>query len=354
MEIHQILPTISPADAIGNEVIEIKKILNEWGYKSEIYAQDIHPHVKAKKFMDYESVSSEKNILIFHFSIGSVITDFIKNLPDKKIMIYHNVTPHEYFVGVNDNLVSLLLHARKELSSLADHIDLSIGVSEYNRLELQEMGFKNTDVLPIIMDFTAYESYNKKTYIKYDDEFVNILFVGRITPHKKQDDLLKVFYYYKKINPKSRLFLVGNYEGCEMYYGYLKSLIRDLDLSDVHLTGKVSFDDLLSYYKLADIFLCMSEHEGFCVPIIESMHFEIPIIAYNSTAIPYTLDNAGVLVNKKNYCEIAEMMHFLIHDKQMADVIIRNQKLRLNAFNKESTLLKLKEMLLRVKNNDLQ
>ena len=349
MEIHQILPTISPGDAIGNEVQEIKRVLNEWGYKSEIYAQNIHPKINAKKYTEYKKISSKENILIFHFSIGSEVSEFVKKLPDKKIMIYHNITPPEYFCGINETLVNLLGNGKKELRSLVDHIDLAVGVSEYNRLELQEMGFKNTDVLPIIINFHEYSSPNKKLLSKYDDDFVNFLFVGRVTPHKRQEDVIKVFYYYKLINPKSRLFLAGSYEGCEIYSDYLKKLIQELNLKDVHLLGKISFNDLISYYKLADIFICMSEHEGFCVPILESMYFEVPIIAYKSTAIPFTLEDTGILVKEKNYCEIAEMVNVLIEDEELRSTLVKKQKDRLENFKREKIISQLESILSKVK-----
>jgi glycosyltransferase involved in cell wall biosynthesis len=352
VEIHQILPTISTGDAIGNEVLEIKRALNEWGYKSEIYAQNIHPKVNAKKYKDYRKVSSEDNILIFHFSIGSEVSDFVSSLPDRKIMIYHNVTPPEYFSGVNELLVKLLKNARNEIQSLVGHVDLAVGDSEFNQLELQEMGFKNTDVLPIILDFEKLSSPNNKLIQKFDDDYVNIIFVGKLAPHKKQDDVLKIYYYYKRINPRSRLFLVGGYEGCESYYNYLQELIQYLELEDVHLTGKVDFHDLISYYQLADFFVCMSEHEGFCVPIIESMYFGIPIIAFNSTAIPYTLKGTGILVNKKKYNEIAELIHILNENDRIRKSIIKKQNSRLNYFTKESTLEKLREIISKIHDNE--
>ena len=349
MEIHQILPTISPGDAIGNEAQEIKRVLNEWGYKSEIYAQNIHPKINAKKYTEYKKISSKENILIFHFSIGSEVSEFVKKLPDKKIMIYHNITPPEYFCGVNETLVNLLENGKKELRSLVDHIDLAVGVSEYNRLELQEMGFKNTDVLPIIINFHEYSSPNKKLLSKYDDDFVNLLFVGRVTPHKRQEDIIKVFYYYKLINPKSRLFLAGSYEGCEIYSDYLKKLIQELNMKDVYLLGKISFNDLISYYKLADFFICMSEHEGFCVPILESMYFEVPIIAYKSTAIPFTLEDTGILVKEKNYCEIAEMVNVLIEDEELRSTLVKKQKDRLENFKREKIISQLESILSKVR-----
>ncbi|PQV43138.1 glycosyltransferase [Methanohalophilus euhalobius] len=322
--------------------------MREWGYESNIYAQNVHPEVNAKKYSEYKKISSQDNILIFHFSIGSDISDFIKELPDKKILFYHNMTPFEYFYGINETLVHLLRNGRNELRSLVNYIDLAIGDSEYNRLELQEMGFKKTDVMSLLLDFEKYKKPNEQLLKRYEDEYVNILFVGRIVPNKKQEDLIKIYYYYKSINPKSRLFLIGGYEGCETYYYFLQDLIRNLNLKGVHLLGKIDFHDLIAYYHLADVFLCMSEHEGFCVPLLESMNFGVPIIAYNSTAIPYTLGNTGILVNKKRYDEIAEMVHILIEDKKLKNSIIKKQKERLNDFEKEKIIHKFYDILHRM------
>ncbi|MCK4250664.1 glycosyltransferase family 4 protein [candidate division WOR-3 bacterium] len=337
MKIHQILPTISPGDAIGNDVIEIRNILRKWGYKSDIYAQNIHPEMSkiAKKYIAYKKVSSKDNILIFHFSIGSEVSDFVKTLPDKKIMIYHNITPHKYFIGINDYLAILLKNGRNELKSFAGITDLALGDSEYNRLELEELGFGNTDVLPILVDFEKYDNPNYKLLERYEDDCVNILFVGQISPHKRQGDIIKAYYYYKHINPRSRLFLVGNYERSERYYEQLQELTRRLKLKDVYITGMVGFKDMVAYYKLADIFLSMSEHEGFCVPLLESMFFDIPVIAYNSTAIPYTLGDSGILIKEKNYEEIAEMINLLVEDTELRIRIIKKQNERLKEFDKE-------------------
>ena len=337
MEIHQILPTISPGDAIGNDVIEIRNILRKWGYKSDIYAQNIHPEMSknAKKYIAYKKISSKDNILIFHFSIGSEVFDFVKTLPDKKIMIYHNITPHKYFIGINDYLAILLKNGRNELKSFAGITDLALGDSEYNRLELEELGFGNTDVLPILVDFEKYDNPNYKLLERYEDDCVNILFVGQISPQKRQGDIIKAYYYYKHINPRSRLFLVGNYERSERYYEQLQELTRRLKLKDVYITGMVGFKDMVAYYKLADIFLSMSEHEGFCVPLLESMFFDIPVIAYNSTAIPYTLGDSGILIKEKNYEEIAEMINLLVEDTELRIRIIKKQNERLKEFDKE-------------------
>jgi len=301
IQINQILPSISYGDAISNHVLEIRDILRSWGYRSEIYAQHIHPKLKndAKVYTKYKNGFCE-NILLFHYSIGSDIADFVRSLPDKKVLIYHNITPHLYFYGINDTLVNLLKKGRSKLGSFFDEVAIALAHSEFNRGELNDLDFNNAGVLPIIIDFDKYaQKPNQKIMDKFNDDHPNFLFVGRISPNKKQEDIIKTFYYYKKhIDSKGRLFLVGSYEGMKKYHEQLVHLIKEVDLNDVIITGNVDFKDLLAYYKVAEVFISMSEDKGFYVPLLESMYFKIPILAYNSTAIPYTLDETGVLFNK--------------------------------------------------------
>ena len=215
MQIHQILPTLSPADAIGNEVRLMQKLFHEWGYTSYIFADNWHPDTPALKYNDYKKYSQKENILIYHYAIGSDITDWFKKIPDHKILFYHNLTPAFFFRGINEGLCNVLTDGRDSLPSLVPFVELAIGDSEFNRMELETLGFSRTAVLPILIDFSTYNQYNESIVDKYSDDYVNILFVGRISPNKKQDDLLKIFYYYKFINPKSRLFLIGGFTGCE-------------------------------------------------------------------------------------------------------------------------------------------
>lgn len=350
MQIHQILPTLSPGDAIGNEVLEIRKILRSWGYISDIYAQNIHSDMIkfARTYTEYKKISSLKNILIFHFSIGSEVSEFVKNLRDIKIIIYHNITPPNYFYGINDTLARLLINGRKELKEFSNITNLALGVSEYSENELKKFGFENTGVLPIILDFDTYnQEPDKKILNRFDqDNWVNIIFVGRLTPHKMQEDIIKIFYYYNKfIEQKSRLILVGSYNGVEKYREYLMSMVKQLNLDNVHITGQINLRELLAYYRIADVFISMSEHEGFCVPILESMYFDVPIVAYKSSAIPYTLENAGIIVNKKNYIAIAEMINLLVDDGELQKNIIQKQRERLKYFDRLNTENKLRHYL---------
>lgn len=356
IEIHQIHPSVSYGDAIGNEMVVIRDTLRGLGYKSNIYAQFIDPKMKdILPFEKYKNSSAPDNILIVHYSIGygDKLLDFVKSLPDKKIMVYHNITPSEFFNGINSDYERLTKAGRIELASIRGIIDIALGDSEYNRKELNSLGYRYTGVLPIAMDFSKYDVPADANIIKeYDDDYTNILFVGRVSPNKKFEDVIKSFYYYKKyINQRSRLFLVGSSVGMDKYVDYLKLLVDKLEINDIHFIGHIKFEELMAYYKLADVFLCMSEHEGFCVPLVECMYLKVPIIAYNSTAIPYTLGGSGILVYDKNYKEIAELINLVVEDKNIRESVIKSQSIRLDYFKKEHTEAVLKRYIDEVINN---
>jgi glycosyltransferase involved in cell wall biosynthesis len=340
VQVHQFHPSVAYGDAIGNSIQELKIILTELGYKSEIFAQYIHPRIlNVKNYSEYSKYSSPDNIIILHYSIGydPEILKYFKSLPDKKILIYHNITPSGFFKGVNDIYEHSTRRGREELSEIKKIISIALGDSQFNVDELRRHGFNNTDILPIPVNFKRFEiAGNSDISQKYSDNSVNILTVARISPNKKIEDVIKTFYFYKKmINPHSRLFLVGSSEGMETYYSELKDLIARLQLEDVHFSGFVSEADLIAYYRISDVFITMSEHEGFCVPLLESMYFDLPVIANNSSAIPYTLGNAGILINEKNPIHIAEIINLLIVDHDFRDKIIQRQRQRLKDFDRD-------------------
>lgn len=337
-KIIQVLPSISYGDAVSNQALNITNMLREEGYVSDIYAEHIDPQVKnIKEFKTLKTKITDNNILILHMAIGSDVNTVAASLPVKrKIMIYHNITPEKYLIG-KPELRDLVRQGREQLYQMKNAFILALGVSEYNREELVSYGYTNTAVLPIIMDFADYNQNPDASILeKYNDGRNNIIFVGRVNPNKKQEDIIKSFYFYKNYCDKdARLFLVGSWQGMEAYYESLRLYVETLGLKDVCFTGHVKFEEMLSYYKIADLFLLMSEHEGFCVPLLESMFFEVPILAYKSSAIPYTLGRSGILFNEKNHRLIAEMMRLIISDQELKTSLIAKQKERLNDFNRD-------------------
>ncbi len=337
MKIHQLLPTISYGDAVSNDTIAIHQLIKSMGFKGNIYAENIGKRVSSeiKHFSKLTKDLSPNDIVIYHKSTGTQLTKLFAGLKCKKIVRYHNITPAHFFNRYCRISFDLTKRGRNDLPFLVDRCDMAIADSDYNKAELLGLGFEKVKTCPILISFNDYEkAYDKDTFKQMRDGKTNIIFTGRITPNKRQEDIIKSFYYYKKhINDNSRLILAGNYEGMESYYAELIALVDYLGLDDVIFTGHISFSKILAYYRAADVFLCMSEHEGFCVPLVEAMYFNLPIIAYNSTAIPYTLNGSGVLIHKKDYMVIAETINEVITNEQLKNELINNQKKRLKDFS---------------------
>ncbi len=334
----QLLPTIAYGDAVSNDALSMSDVLEEMGFENEIYAINIDSRVAGRAVQINKLKTNNNDILIFHMSTGSQLSQRVNGLPNKtKVMVYHNITPAKYFLKYSSVAYDLCFTGRDQLTTLNNTFAMSLADSEYNRVELEELDYKNTYELPIILKFDDYKTEpDKKSIERYNDGYVNILFVGRIAPNKKQEDIIKSFFMYKKyINPKSRLFLIGSHSGMEKYVQALNQLVIDLDLSDVYMPGHTSFKETIAYYKLASVFLCMSEHEGFCVPLIESMFFNVPIIAFEAAAIPGTLGNSGVMIKKKNYEFVAELIDMVVTDKELREKIIASQTERLKAFDEK-------------------
>jgi glycosyltransferase involved in cell wall biosynthesis len=281
----------------------------------------------ARPLWEYPRASSPETACVFHFSIGSAASRLVFHSPDRLAVVYHNITPGEWFLGFHPHLAGLCYHGRRELAAFAPRAALGLGDSEFNRRELEEAGFRRTGVLPIVLDLARYARAPSPVVRRlYADARTNILFVGRIIPNKKIDDLIRVFAVYQRyLEPRSRLLLVGDHRGHERYYDRLQELVRELRLDEVVFTGHVDDDDLLAYYSVAQAFLCLSEHEGFCVPLVEAMATGVPVIAYAAGAVPETLRGGGVLLREKPLAETAELVHRVIHDRALHASVLETQ-----------------------------
>ena len=359
MRFIQLNSTLCFGDAVTHHTFEIDKTLCEWGFETKIFAENIDTNFDIYKYElpDHvendshykEYLNEEEDILLLHYSIYCENIEFFKRSKNKKIIEYHNITPSEYFKGYSDFLEMICFKGRQELSNLSC-CNFALGDSEFNRRELIEHNFAKdkTDVLPIFLSYKKFEEVgiNEDLFKKYDDGYVNLLFVGRIAPNKKIEDLIKCFYYYNQhINRKSRLILAGPLF-LERYNSELKNLVNRLNLGNgVVFTNRICLSELKTYYQVSDIFLCMSEHEGFCVPLLESMYFKLPIVAYNSTAIPYTLDKSGILINSKKYEEIAELINLIIEDSKIRNQMVKKEDERLRDFDPVNIKSKLKQII---------
>jgi glycosyltransferase involved in cell wall biosynthesis len=335
--VYQFHPGTNVGDAITNDMFQIQQVLRKAGYKSEIFAQHIASGLENRISPIAKYRGEAYSLLIVHHSMGFDSFEEIVKLPSRKILRYHNITPAHFFSSPFFKHYSD--KGRQQLRAYRNFVEFAIGDSEYNRSELNELGYKYTASLPICFDGKVLlEQPMNGSLAQALSKTFNLLFVGRIAPNKKQIDLVRIFDFYRRTNHASRLILAGSWAGCEDYLEELQYTISKLELqASVELPGKISDADLATYYRSAHIFLSASEHEGFCVPLLEAMAFGLPILAFRSTAIPETLGPAGILFDSKEpnlWCEVIEQIRT---NPALRKLIVSEQKERLIQFNAERT-----------------
>ena len=327
--VHQVLATLGYGDAIGHEVLGIQRVLRSAGYASEIFVETADRRLEhlTTDYREMVGWVAPGDLLIHHFSIGSRASRTAYAMPGRMVLVYHNITPPEYFLGVHKDLVKLCFRGRRELTAYTSRCDLALGDSEYNRVELEGLGFRDTGVLPVVPDFSHLDvPPDTLSAAAFDDGWTNVMFVGRVIPNKKFEDAIRAFHVYRtRHNPRSRLLLVGSYSGFEKYFAMLQSHIARLGTPDVHFLGHVSNEELTALYDVADLFLCASEHEGFCVPLIESFYKRVPVLAFAATAVPATMDGGGVLYDTKDPFHVARLMAALLDDAELEGAVVRSQ-----------------------------
>lgn len=342
MAIHQFHSGSAYGDAVTNGMLYTKKILQELGFESTIYVEHVAPELEneIEHYLNYES--SEENILLLHHSMGHDLDEWISELKDKIILVYHNITPETFFEE-KSIFYAYSLKGRRQLDLLKKKSIAAIGDSQLNVDELLSRGFdeNRVKVIPLLLDVDKIISHHwdYKLYDKNSDTF-NIIFIGRVADNKCQHEIIEIYKLFRqKTNLKTKCFIVGGLSK-DNYEASLYELIKEYSLeNEVIVTDKVSSEDLYAYYRLADIFLCMSEHEGFGVPLVESMVFDIPIIAYNSSNVENTLNGGGILVTKKDFDNIADIVHKISTNRTYRREIIYSQREALKIY--ENNYIKL-------------
>jgi glycosyltransferase involved in cell wall biosynthesis len=352
--IHQFIPYLhAPGDAAADQVYAFQRAFRAWGLESQIYALEGDAEVaglwrSASEYVSHKQGSAD-DVLLYHYVVGSPLTALLRTAPGRLILFYHNITPAEYVMPFHGELAASLHAGREEVRALRDVPALA--PSQYSQRELVAMGFQQTAVVPLILDLdrlyaSAQAPAGQALVERYADGWVNWVTVGRVAPNKRCEDVLKAFAYYRRfINPHSRLFFVGGYRHFEAYQFNLARLAERLEIADgVHWCGWVRYaDGFGAYYRLASVFVYMSEHEGFCMPLLEAMGFDTPVIAYNAAAVPSTLKRAGILVNHKRYEAIAVLVDLLERDQSLRRRLIAGQRRHLDAFTPEKVNQQLRQ-----------
>jgi len=340
MRVDQLIPAYHRGDAIGDTATHMKQYFLSQGFESQIYCltRDDGLENESELFDNFKAPSA-RDVSFFHFALPSLLTPAFIKLKCKKVILYHNITPEKYFIDYSREMARLCRLGRNELRSLTPYVDLALADSEFNRRELLEFGFKKTAVFPLFIDYKKYEKpFSRFMFDLFDDDRTNILFIGRIVPNKAIEDLIKTAFYYKKyISPLVRLIITGKTSSLPKYYEGLIRMADEFYLKpeEICFTGHISDEEMFALYRVSDVFLSLSEHEGFGLPFIESLIFELPIIAYNCTAVPDTLGDSGILINHKRVDYVGELVHLVARDKKFKAAVIAGQKRQLNKYRRQ-------------------
>jgi len=341
MRIIQIIGCYSYGDGMGNCVTYLSRLFDRNGISNLIAASSVDERLSGKKVIEFSEISeleiTADTVVMYHFGSGSELNYQVEHMDCRKILVYHNVTPPEFFRGTDTNAMITCLWGVQDARETVGNYLHAIVLSELSKRDLIGYGWDadKVDVIPLI-------SIEKKQVTDADPEVVkrfkdkrNILFVGRVARNKKFEDVLRVFSYYKTNYEKdSNLIFVGS-KSDRIYYQALLDYIRKEKIEDVFFLDHISDQALNAFYSCADVFLCMSEHEGFCLPIMEAMQNGVPVVAYAAAAIPDTMGNAGVQAETKDPKEISEIIDRITHDEEYRTEIVDNQYVRANEINVE-------------------
>ncbi|MBQ9827772.1 MAG: glycosyltransferase family 4 protein [Lachnospiraceae bacterium] len=351
MRIIQAAPTLASGDGVGNCIFSFDSILKEEGIDTVIYANRTVGDIDPDLFRDSAELAEEKaDLMIYHLSYGNELNERVLSYDIKKVMVYHNITPPEFMKGYFPAVAKACEYGLNQVKALAGKYDGYICDSTFNKEQLVGFGYPEDriDVLPILVP--SYEGVREKRSIikKYDDGMRNIISVGRIAPNKKIEDVIRSFFYYRTFyDPDSRLLLVGNYDSVNSkYYRELMTLVEDLGIEDrVVFTGFVTEEEKAAYFRVGHLYLCLSEHEGFCIPVVEAMRYSIPVVAYSEGAVPETLGKGGILLKDKSPEITAAVMNRVLRDVRLRDGIRKDQEKELERFERGVIKDKLMEII---------
>jgi L-malate glycosyltransferase len=337
MIVNQWVPAAHQGDAIGDSARRMRGLLRQMGHTSDLYALTIDDELRGDVRPFADPASKQGDLTIFHFALPSPMTEAFARLPHGRLLQYHNVTPASYFAPYDPALFRLASIARQELATLVGQVDLALGVSDYNRRELEALGFDPTGVLPLAVDVSRVTQPVRRPALEkiLDDDFVNFLFVGRIAPNKKIEDHIRLAEHYKRyVDAYYRFIFVGKYDAVPRYYATIRALMSEYRLLNERFifTGPVPDDDLAVYYRHAAVYVSLSEHEGFCAPLLEAMAADVPVLAYAAAAVPETLGGAGVQFAPKDMEYAAELLGALAFDDDLRAQVIAGQRRRLADF----------------------
>jgi glycosyltransferase involved in cell wall biosynthesis len=343
--VHQLLPVFSYGDAIGGAVLQMRGMLRRLGFRSSIYADLIDRRLgrEACPATDLAGRMTRDDVLVYHLSIGSPLARLVEATPARRVIVYHNLTPPEFYRGTSPRVVYWLERGERELRRLAPLADLVVGDSTYNLEAPLAAGARRHTVIPPPVDLSRLAPRPSSPRCP-----PVVLFVGRIAPNKRQEELIRVIAATRATTlPEARLVLAGSADDTGGYLAGLRSLAGRMGVAEaVEIPGRRLTDaELGAHYAAATVFACASDHEGFCIPLLEAMAFSVPVIARAAGAVPETLGGAGVLVESGDPLVWAELLARMAEDRRLRAELAAAGLRRLADFSEQAITARLAEAL---------
>jgi glycosyltransferase involved in cell wall biosynthesis len=340
--VHQFVPNFAAGDAIGTHVRHTQRILRAAGYRSDIFYDDAQAAVrKVGRHWSTFDVGSDgdggRAWVMFQLSTGSDMTGFLLDLDLPYGVYFHNITPPSFFERWEPGASENLRRALADMRRLAPRSRFAMANSPYSERELVEAGYEPTAVVPVLVDeHDVAAAANARVLARLERQRPGArwLFVGRIAPNKCQHDVVAALAAYRELyDPHARLSLVGG-RTSNVYYRSIELLADELGIAGaVELTDTIPDDEKLAHLQASDVYVCLSRHEGFNVPVIEAMRAGVPIVALASSATPDTVGEAGVLLPSSDPVLVATAVHRVLTDGELRADLQRAAKERLDRFS---------------------
>jgi glycosyltransferase involved in cell wall biosynthesis len=347
--VHQLVHTLSYGDAISTEVLALQRVLQARGIRSEIFAIHEHPRLRGCSIPYGELAQHGEADLILHYSLGSPLNEVYRTWKrGRRTLVYHNITPARWYQSTNKRVADDIERGLAELPELCQLSDALWADSPFNAREVHDLGF-SCEVLELLVDPVRWSgARNEGIYSAVSGAAgTQVLCVGRLAPNKCVEDVIKCFYFLVKyIDPQSRLRIVGIDTDTELYSFSLRELANYLGIDyAVEFVGQLADDEVRAMYEASDVYVSMSEHEGFCLPLIEAMNFGCPVVAFAAGAVADTVGDGGIVVREKRHAEIGALLAKVAQPGDLRSTLIERARARTQHFSYERFAARVAELL---------
>ncbi|HLL55127.1 MAG TPA: glycosyltransferase family 4 protein, partial [Myxococcaceae bacterium] len=343
MAVHQLIPTFVPGDATGQSALHFQLLLRQLGRFGELYAGEVAPALSSLVKPASALRPAPDDLVLYHHGIASPLSGQLMHLPCRRGLVFHNITPARFYEG--SPLHESLVAGRAQLAAMAPHVDLAIGVSDFNAAELREAGYRNVHTVPLFVEPERFAADHADEGMKkrLRASGPTVLSVSRVMPHKRFEDLLSLHEELLRLEPEAQLVIAGGYEPGGAYFKKLRRQAKSL--RGVRFLGRVTHAQLVAAYRSASVFVSMSEHEGFGVPLLEAMAAGVPVLAFAAAAVPETLGGRGIAFTEKRFAALAEVVREVCHDAPLRERLLQGQAERLRELSADTAREKLSRAL---------